>query len=503
MSLSFHHVTFTFDGALSPLFEDMSAHFPQGWTSVAGPNGAGKTTALHLAAGLLQAQQGSIIRPERIVLCPQRTDAAPDGFERFTADLDPEACILRGKLQIGDDWARRWSTLSHGERKRAQIGTALHQAPDALLLDEPTNHIDYAARRLLAEALESFPGIGLLVGHDRELLDRLCSRCLFLDPPQAVMRPGNYTEAAAEAEREEESLKDKRHVLQQKTARLEAEAKQRQAKAARADKRNTKRHLARGDSDGRARINQTRVLGKDGKAGRLADQMMGRISQARQEYASITIKKRSAVNFRLEGSLSPRPRLFSIPAETLDLGDGRKLMVPEFSMLRDDRIAVTGRNGLGKSTLIRYLLDRIEMPREQIVYLPQEIDTERTREIMHDVHRLSNEQLGTVMTVVGALGSRPDRLLRNVEASPGELRKLLLALGILRRPHLIIMDEPTNHLDLPAIECLENALRHCPCALLLISHDMRFLSAVARKRRHLRLKGTTVSISEELPLRSK
>ena len=87
-----------------------------------------------------------------------------------------------------------------------------------------------------------------------------------------------------------------------------------------------------------------------------------------------------------------------------------------------------------------------------------------------------------MMTAVSRLGSRPHRLLESAEPSPGEIRKILLALGIARVPHLIVMDEPTNHLDLPSIECLEEALDGCPCGLLLVSHDERFLARLTTTR---------------------
>ena len=201
------------------------------------------------------------------------------------------------------------------------------------------------------------------------------------------------------------------------------------------------------------------------------------------------------MNFWLDGSTSPRQRLFAIPADTIALDGSRRLAIPELLMMRSERIAITGANGLGKSTLIWHILHRLSVPDEHLVYVPQEIDLARTRDIMAAVQRLSHEQLGVVMTVVSALGSRPERLLRNLDASPGELRKVLLALGVIRRPHLIIMDEPTNHLDLPAIESLEDALRDCPCGLLLVSHDLRFLARIAGTRWHLQQEGTTVTLS--------
>ena len=118
-------------------------------------------------------------------------------------------------------------------------------------------------------------------------------------------------------------------------------------------------------------------------------------------------------------------------------------------------------------------------------YVPQEIDIDTSEDIMAQARDLPNEKLGQMMTVVSRLGSRPHRLLESLEPSPGEIPKILLAKGIANVPHLIVMDEPTNHLDLPSIECLEQALIDCPCGLLLVSHDRRFLKALTRRRWHL------------------
>jgi ATPase subunit of ABC transporter with duplicated ATPase domains len=125
------------------------------------------------------------------------------------------------------------------------------------------------------------------------------------------------------------------------------------------------------------------------------------------------------------------------------------------------------------------------VPEAHVTYVPQEIDLRRSQEILTQVRELPNERLGHVMTIISRLGSRPHRLLESVAPSPGETRKLLLALGMTRLPHIIVMDEPTNHMDLPSIECLETALADCPCALLLVSHDQRFLEKLTRIRWHL------------------
>ena len=178
-------VEFAHPGMTAPLFTDLTVQFPAGWTGIVGPNGAGKTTLLKVATGELAAQSGTVQRQGLALYVAQRTDEPPEFFEDFI--WAPDAAVLKARLHVGDDWPERWATLSHGERKRAQIAVALWREPAVLALDEPSNHIDAEARRLLWSALEDFSGIGLLVSHDRTLLDGLCSQCLLIDPPEAVL----------------------------------------------------------------------------------------------------------------------------------------------------------------------------------------------------------------------------------------------------------------------------------------------------------------------------
>jgi ATPase subunit of ABC transporter with duplicated ATPase domains len=244
----------------------------------------------------------------------------------------------------------------------------------------------------------------------------------------------------------------------------------------------SKKGLARHDRDGRAKINAARVSGKDGAAGRRLRQLDGRIAQARDRVDAIQVKKVYTLGIWMPGAVSRRNTLFSIAATELDLGEGRTLAIPDLVMTPTDRIAITGPNGAGKSTLIRYLLRRLNVDPERLTYIPQEIDIAASREIIGSVRALPRKQLGQAMIVVSRLGSQPSRVLETAEPSPGETRKILLAAGIASEPHLIIMDEPTNHLDLPSIACLETALTDCPCGLLLVSHDARFLDALTVRR---------------------
>ncbi len=480
--LEFHDVTFFYPSAAAAVFEALSVRLGTGWTGLIGPNGAGKTTLLRLACGELAPTRGSIRLPETMIYCPQRTDEAPDEFESFIEATDAKACALRGQLGIGADWPGRWDTLSHGERKRAQIAAALWQKPRLLAVDEPTNHIDLPARRLLGEALRSFRGVGLLVSHDRELLDTLCRRCLFVEPPAAVLRPGGYTQAAAQAEADHAAARRAREQARRELARLRREAARRRRGASRSQRMRSKRGLAVKDHDARQRINQARVTGKDGQAGRLLRQMDGRLEQAAEMLDSTRVKKQRRLGIDMRAARSRRDFLFRLPAGSIDLGGGRRLAFPALCMAPPDRVALVGPNGGGKSTLLRHLVARLDLPAGKLVYLPQEVDRAEGRRVIAAVRRLPGDRLGDVMSVVGCLGSEPQRLMETDQPSPGEMRKIMLALGVARRPHLIVMDEPTNHLDLPSIECLEDALAEVPCGLLLVSHDLRFLRRLTRTR---------------------
>jgi ATPase subunit of ABC transporter with duplicated ATPase domains len=199
------------------------------------------------------------------------------------------------------------------------------------------------------------------------------------------------------------------------------------------------------------------------------------------------VKKRYETGIWVDGaSFMPRDFLLRLPAGQLTLGDeGRQLHFPDLALGGTSRIALTGANGLGKSTLTNHLLGHLQLPEEKCVTVPQEISAEDSRALLEAVKRLPNEERGRIMTTISRLGSRPGRLLESALPSPGEVRKLLLALGIVRGPHLIVMDEPTNHMDLPSILCLEEALVDCPCAMLLVSHDEAFLAKIVDTSWHL------------------
>lgn len=482
LSVVFQNVSFAYDKATHPLFIGLSLHLTNGWTGIVGANGVGKSTLLKLATGELKPLTGHVAIPEFPIYCPQRTDTVPDRLHALLHAMNGDAFEIKGRLCIGDDWIDRWDTLSHGERKRAQIAVSLWRQPQVLAVDEPTNHLDMEAQQMLFAALTAFHGVGILVSHDRKLLDELCHQCLFVEPPDAILRPGNYTQGMQLAEKEEMYAVRQRQQAKHELSKIKREAAKHRNAASQADRKRSKRGISHKDHDAKGKIDQARVTGKDGTAGKRLNQLSGRLSQAYVKLQKRKVKKHYAMGIWVSGENAKRDTLFNLPAGSLCLGADRWLHFPDLSMKPDDRVALTGPNGSGKSTLIGHIMHSLNIGKNRVIYLPQEIDIQSSQDIMAKTRTLPHEKLGQMMTVVSRLGSRPHRLLDSVEPSPGEIRKILLAIGIANVPHLIVMDEPTNHLDLPSIECLEQALTDCPCGLFLVSHDQRFLDALARKR---------------------
>ena len=173
-----------------------------------------------------------------------------------------------------------------------------------------------------------------------------------------------------------------------------------------------------------------------------------------------------------------RDSIVTVPEGRISPGGDFYLDVPELVVLPSDRIGITGGNGAGKSTLMGRIFSLLTIPPERVVFIPQEIgevEWERVRGGMQD---LGSDRLGELLTVVHRLGSEPERVLSSVSPSPGEKRKIMLGLGILKNPALIMMDEPANHMDIFSLQCIEDSLKEFSGALIVVSHDVRFIQHV-------------------------
>lgn len=478
MQLHLNAIDYRYPEAADPVLRGVSATFPSGWTGIVGDNGAGKSTLARIACGLIGPDAGAAAPKLRAAYCEQETISPPGNLEDFACSYDSSAIKLRATLGVEEDWPWRYDGLSGGQQKRLQIACALWAEPDLLVVDEPTNHLDGPTRRAVAGALSRFKGIGLLISHDRALLDQLCGQCLFLAEGQAVMRPGAYSQGESQAELEDRSASRAREKARREQRRIAAEAAMRRETASRAASRRSARNVAEHDSDAREKIRLAVYSGQDGKAGKLSARMDARLERASEVLANAHVRKRYEGNVWFDVAASRKPVLVQMDACRIALGDGKTLEVPGLWIARDARIGLVGENGSGKSTLVRALAERLGRTCP-VLYIPQEPSFDERAAALARLRELPDAQRGRVLAVVAQLNSHPQRILEGGRISPGELRKLMLALGILDRPSALVMDEPTNHMDVGSIEALERMLGGFPGALVLVSHDKALVGSVA------------------------
>ncbi len=496
LSLHLQNVSFSYSDR-APLFSGGTVHLTAGWTGLAGANGAGKTTLLRLLASELEPRGGQVrLEPAsaRIELCAQRVEGRDDLLNTFAESWDGQAQRLRGRLRLEPEALERWPTLSPGERKRWQIGAALWSEPEILLLDEPTNHLDATARDLLSAALTGYRGVGLLVSHDRGLLDELTAATLRLDGGSLRLWPGAYSTARELWLAEEQGQRDayERCRREERKLRRRLADKRRHQQAAGAQISSRSRMKGPRDHDARTMAAKNRVQNAEQRLGRQVAVARARLEKSTAERAAFRFDKAKGRSLFVDFEPSPARRLATLDTPTLSAGEKAVLRDVHLVIERDTRVWLAGDNGAGKTTLLEALMANASIPEDRLLYLPQELGADEGRELLDELRDQGPAERGRILELVAALGCDPKRLLASESPSPGEARKLKIAFGLAHRVWALLLDEPTNHLDLPSIERLETMLAEYPGALVLVTHDTGL--AKASTESIWRVKGGRVSL---------
>lgn len=472
------NVSFAFSDEF-PLLQNLDFVLEPGFTGLVGENGSGKSTLLRLIAGELAPDSRQVRREPRdlsVLICQQRIDSVPDNAVGLAGSRGGQAALLRGRLNLVPTELERWATLSPGERKRWQIAGALFEQPAVWLLDEPSNHLDGHGLAWLDRALQLFRGVGVLVTHDRALLDRHSKSTLRLHAGSLAAYAQPYSAARAVWQAEQESarrlLGELRGAERALARRVRGAREMDEQRAARSSTRRRMKGPKDHDAQSITRKNAVEWAGKRSLQGISALEI--RLEQAAaRERPKFEREHGRALQFAFSAA---RPaHLLVLDEPVIRAGERVLLRDVRLTVERDARIGIRGPNGAGKSTLLARMLTALRVPRERVLHLPQDLSEADAARCLAQVRALPRDARGRVLELVSALGASPEALLASRSPSPGEARKLVLAFGLAREVEALFLDEPTNHLDLPAIERLEAALAHYPGALIAISHDARFL----------------------------
>jgi ATP-binding cassette subfamily F protein 3 len=482
-----------------PLIEGADLQIAQGQkVGFVGRNGTGKSSLFKLVLGELQADQGEIQLPtnarigsvaqdapggrttpleavlaadrERQALLDERDKTGADGgpsalriadIEMRLYEIGAEAApakaarILKG---LGFDEAmqnRPLSSFSGGWRMRVALASTLFAEPDLMLLDEPTNHLDLEAALWLESYLKRYPRTLILISHDRDLLNSIPDRIVHLEARKLKLYSGNY-DAFERVRREQRELLEK----------------QRKGEDLR------RKHL-------QAFVDRFRYKASKAKQAQSRLKMLERLGQTAPPPPE------PDVVFKFPKPDLPAPPLVTLNDVAVGYGGPPVLRGIDLRLDPDDRIALLGANGNGKSTLAKLLSGQLEPQAGELnrstglrigifaQHQAEELVTDETP-IQHLQRVLPNERQERLRAMLGGFGLTQARAETKAgHLSGGEKTRLCLALVAVQKPQLLILDEPSNHLDIDSREALIEAINEFPGAVVLVSHDRHLVEMTA------------------------
>ena len=466
---------------------------PRGRIGLIGRNGAGKSTLVRVIAGMLEADTGAVDMPRgcRIGYIAQDAPGGPDSpFETvLAADLERAALMAESEHchephRLGDiherliaidahsapsraarilsglgfdeeAQTRPLESFSGGWRMRVALAALLFSAPDLLLLDEPSNHLDLEAVLWLEDFLKSYPATILLVSHERDFLNNVVDHILHLSGGKLTLYPGGYD--AFERQRAE---------------------RQAQIASAKAKQQAQREHLQE-------------YIAKNSARASTAKQAQSRQKALAKLQPIAELIDDPSLSFDFPSPEELRPPLITLDMASVGYGEEPVLSRLNLRIDPDERMALLGRNGNGKTTLARLLAAQLTpmdggmtaSGKMRVGYFTQyqveELDRGDTP-LQHMTRLMKGSTPGAVRGQLGRFGFSGQKATTEVgKLSGGERARLALALITRDAPHLLILDEPTNHLDVDAREALIQALNDYSGAVMIVSHDRHMLEMTA------------------------
>jgi ATP-binding cassette subfamily F protein 3 len=478
--ISLSHVSYSL--STRELFRDLTLAINAGErTALVGLNGAGKSTLLKLITGDIEPDSGVVARRHGAVIeyVPQTlpselrektlaealAEQLPeemrwDGFEYM---IEQHLCAAGFSP---DRHTQPLGTLSGGEVNRALLARALIVEPDLVLLDEPTNHMDIEQVAAFEKFLnEELVAAALIVSHDRELLDTTTSTTLFLREGAIQRFDLPFSRARVALAEADEAAFRRRQSEEREISRLRESA---------------------------SRLAEWGRVYSNEKFSYRAQSIQKRVEKLQKQVTSVPKTHRAEVSLEFEASSSSH--LVDIRGLTLHTPGGHHLCtIEKLAVRRGERLAVLGRNGCGKSTLMKALVHQWSNgvrsanisfnPSTTLGYYDQELAHFRAGErISEAVSTRCNVSSHRVTQELIVAGFPYERHRERVDSlSGGERARLTFMILKLQRPHLLMLDEPTNHLDISGIEQLEQSLIEGGSTVIFVSHDRRFVEQVATR----------------------
>lgn len=367
--------------------------------------------------------------------------------------------VLKGLGFVEDEFGKRVSTLSGGQKTRVSLGRLLLSKPDIILLDEPTNHLDMESIAWLENYLLNYSGSIIIVSHDRYFLDKIVTKIVELENTKAVSYTGNYT-AYGEKKAQLRDAMMKAYLNQQQ------EIKHQEEVIAKLKSFNREKSIKRAES---------------------REKMLAKI-----EVLDKPAEIHDAMDIRLEPNILSGNDVLTIRELEKSFGAHTLFSGVNIDIQRGERVAVIGNNGTGKTTLLKIINGIFEADQGTIAlgskvhigYYDQEqqvLDMDKTlfEEVQDAYPNLTNTQIRNILAAFLFTGD--DVFKRIKDLSGGERGRVSLAKLMLSEANFLILDEPTNHLDITSKEILENALNRYTGTVMYVSHDRYFINRTATR----------------------